>query len=182
MTLLTPDDIRGFVPDSGLSDESLQILLDAAEAEIIRYAGDLDSAVEWHAGGQPVLALARQAGAVSSVVEHNPWDSQSTTLDTTDYELDPTGYLIYRRTGGTTSRFHWWGRVVVTYVPVDEEAIRKGVELDLVALMINYQPGANSETVGSWTTQLSSNATWNNDTEREAILSRLVVHGRMAVV
>jgi hypothetical protein len=48
--------------------------------------------------------------------------------------------------------------------------------------MITYQPGAASETVGSWTTQLASNAQWNNDAEREAILSRLVVHGRMSVV
>lgn len=183
MTLLSPDDIRGFQPDTDLGDEALQLLLDAAEAEIIRYAGPVDSLVEWHAGGQRVIALSRPATDVTSVVEHSPWDPTSSwTLDPTDYEVDPTGYLLYRRSGGTVSRWHWYGRIVVTYAPVNDDAIRRGVEADLVGLMMTYQPGANSETVGSWTTQLSSNATWNNDTERAMILSRLIVAGRLTVV
>lgn len=181
-TLLAPDDIRGFSPETALSDESLQLLIDAAEAEMIRFAGPLDEAVEWHAGGQRVIALNRHIDSVTSIVEFSPWDTESTTLDATDYEIDPTGFLIYRRGGGTHSRWRWWGRVVVTFAPADEEAIRTGVELDLVRLMMTYQPGASSETVGSWTTQLSSNSVWNNDKERASILSRLISHGRMLVV
>jgi hypothetical protein len=117
MTLLTPDDIRGFV-DTGLSDESLQLLLDAAEAEIVRYAGPSDSAVEWFSGGQQVIALARPADSIASIVEHGAWPTEQTTLDATDYEIDPTGYLVYRRVGGVNGRYTWWGRVVVSYVPV----------------------------------------------------------------
>lgn len=181
-TLLTPDDIRGFESGSALSDESLQLLLDAADAEIIRFAGPLDAFVEWLAGGQRVIALTRPVDSVTSIVEHSPWETDSRTLDPTDYEVDPSGYLIYRRSSGPNSRWRWWGRVVVTYAPTDEEAIRKGVEADLVRLMMTYQPGATSETVGSWTTQLSGNSAWNNDKERDSILSRLIPDGRMLVI
>lgn len=181
-TLLSPDDVREFEPAPELSDEALQILLDAAEAEIVRFAGASDSAVDWRAGGQRVIALGRPASSITSVVERADRGTP-VTLATDDYDADPTGYLLYRRGDGTHPRWRWEpGRVVITYAPTGEDAIRTGVELDLVRLMISYQPGATSETVGSWTTQLASNSVWNNSAERQAILSRLVVHGRMLVV
>jgi hypothetical protein len=181
-TLLTPDDIREFEPAPELSDDALQLLLDAADAEIVRYAGDPDSAVEWLVGGRRDLVLSRPATAVASVVEHIGGPSDPITLASDDYEADPTGYLLYRLGTGTHPRWRWWGRVAVTYTPTVDLAIRKGVEVDLVRLMISYQPGAVSETVGAWTTQLASNSAWNNSKERDAILSRLVTHGRMLVV
>lgn len=180
-SLLSPDDIREFEPAPELSDEALQLLIDAAEAEIVRYAGDPDAAIEWVAGGQQVIVLGRQAASVTSIVEQADGPSP-VTLSSDDYEIDPSGFLIYRLRTGTNPRWRWWGRVVVTYAPVGDDAIRAGVEVDLVRLMISYKPGATSETVGSWTTQLSSNAKWNNDAERQMILSRLIVHGRMLVV
>lgn len=181
MTLLTPDDVREF-DSTGLSDDALQLLLDAAEAEIVRFAGDSDSHTEWFAGGQRVLALARPAASISSIVENEDWGGSTVTLAADDYIVDPSGYLLYRVATGTHPRWRWWGRIVVTYAPGDDEAIRKGVELDLVRLMESYAPGQTSETVGAWTTQLASNSVWNNDKERAAILSRLVSHGRMLVV
>lgn len=180
-SLLAPGDIREFEPAPELSDDALQLLIDAAEAEITRFAGDPDAAVEWIAGGQQVIALAQKAGSITSVVEHSEL-ADPVTLALGDYEIDPTGYLLYRRRTGTHPRSRWWGRVIVTYVPVDSVAIRTGVEIDLVRLMVSYAPGTTSETVGAWTTQLASNSVWNNSKERDAILSRLVIHGRMLVV
>lgn len=180
-SLLSTDDIREFEPAPELSDDALQLLIDAAEAEIVRYAGAPDAAVEWVAGGQQVIVLGRQAASVTSIVEQAD-GSSPVTLASDDYEIDPSGFLIYRLRTGTNPRWRWWGRVVVTYAPVGDDAIRAGVEVDLVRLMISYTPGATSETVGSWTTQLSSNSVWNNSKERDAILSRLIVHGRMLVV
>jgi hypothetical protein len=181
-TLLSPDDVREFEPAPELSDDAIQLLLDAADAEIVRYAGASGSGLEWLAGGRHVIALARQAASISSVDEHTGTVADPVSLAADEYEIDPTGFLVYRSNTGTNPRWQWWGQVRITYVPADEEAIRKGVELDLVRLMMAYQPGATSETVGSWTTQLSANAQWNNDAERQSILSRLVVHGRMLVV
>ncbi len=180
-SMLSPDDIREFEPAPELSDEALQLLIDAAEAEIVRYAGAPDSAVEWIGGGQQLITLSRPAASITSIVEHAD-RAAPVTLVGDDYELDPTGFLVYRKSTGTHPHWRWCGRVVVTYAPVGDAAIRAGVEVDLVRLMISYSPGETSETVGSWTTQLASNSVWNNSAERDAILSRLVVHGRMLVV
>lgn len=181
-TLLAPDDIRGFEPAAHLDDTALQLLIDAAEAEMIRYAGDPAASVVWVAGGQRVIALPRAAASITSIIEHDDRDGSQVTLAADDYLVDPGGYLIYRISTGTHPRSRWWGRIVVTSAPADQDALWKGVELDLVRLMISYQPGASSETVGSWTTQLSSNSVWNNSEERASILDRLIVHGRMLVV
>jgi hypothetical protein len=181
-TLLTPDDIREFEPAPELSDDALQLLLDAAEAEIVRYAGASDSAVEWLVGGRREIVLSKPATAIASVAEHIGGPSAPITLAADDYTSDPTGYLLYRLGTGTHPRWRWWGRVAVTYTPTADLAIRKGVELDLVRLMVSYRPGSTSETVGLWTTQLAANSVWNNSRERDSILSRLVVHGRMLVV
>lgn len=181
-TLLTPDDVRKFEPAPELSDDALQLLLDAADAEIIRFAGASGSAEEWLVGGRRELVLSKPATSIATVVEHIGGPATPITLTPDDYQADPTGYLLYRLGTGTHPRWHWWGRVSVTYTPTADDAIRKGVELDLVRLMIGYNPGATSETVGSWTTQLAANSVWNNSKERDSILARLVTHGRMLVV
>lgn len=179
MTLLTAAEFGSLV-STGLSEDALDILLLAAEAEIVRFAGPSDAVTELVHGGQRFITLARQADSITSISETLGTDV--TTLETDDYLLYPDGYRIERLQTGTNGRWRWWGRVSVIYAPIGDEDIRRGVERDLVALMLNYQPGLTSETVGSWTTQLAGNSAWNNNRERESILSRLVTHGRMLVV
>lgn len=181
MTLLTVDEFRGFVT-SALGNDEIQLILDAAEAEIVRIVGASDSVVELATGGSRYIFLGRPAASITSVTETNPWDGVFVTLASGDYLIHPGGYILERLPYGPNTRLAWWGRVTTTYVPLDDEALRKSVQLDLSRLMLNYQPGVTSETVGSWTTQLGSNANWNNDTERDAILSRLDPEGRMVVV
>jgi hypothetical protein len=60
MTLLTVDQFREHV-ETSLVDDAIQRLLDDAEAEIIRYAGDLGSITELIDGGSSRLVLSRRA-------------------------------------------------------------------------------------------------------------------------
>lgn len=181
MTLLTTDEYRALHP-SALEDEALQLLLDAAEADIVDFTGSDDGAVvEWLVGGRQVVVLGRRAASISSVVEDPRWGS-STTLATNDYEIDPTGFLLYRKTGGDHSRYYWAsGRVIVTYAAADSEAQRKVVQADLVYLVETYAPNLTSTTIGSWTEQYRQ-ATRDHLAERDQILARLTTRGRMLVV
>lgn len=182
MALLTTDEYRAIHPTS-LDDVALQLLLDAAEADIDEYAGPVGaSVVEWFDGGHRIIALARRAASVASIVENPPYGGGTpVTLDATDYLLSPTGLLLYRQTAGVNSRYTWDGRVAVTYTIADDTARRKIVQADLVYLSESYAPSLTSTTVGSWTEQYAQ-ATGAQKGERDAILSRLVTHGRMAVV
>ena len=182
MTLLTVDEYTGLHADHGLDDESLQLLLDFAEAEIDRYAGPTSTVTEVYEGGGRLLALKRRAASIVSITETTYPSYVVDDLATDDWYARPDGYVVERIGGGTVSRYHWRDRVTVTYVPEDDRDIRKGVQADLVALATNYQPGLTSETVGAWTTQVASNSVWNESTQRVSILSRLTEGGRMAVV
>ena len=112
--------------------------------------------------------LSRRATSIVQVVEG------TTTLDATDYELKDDGQLLRRLSfGATHPRSRWWHRVDVTYVPVDDLANRKRVQIALVALDLNHDPGASQETIGSWSESHSQGAGWNYETERRAILDSL---------
>lgn len=182
MTLLTTDEYRSLHP-TALDEAALQLLLDAAEADIIEYVGPGGaSMVEWFDGGHRIIALSRRAASITSIVENPPFGGGTPrTLDATDYIIDPTGVLLYRQTSGTNSRYTWDGRVVVTYATVDDEARRKVVQASLVYLTETYAPSLTSTTVGSWTEQYAQQADAHRG-EYDAILARLVTHGRMAIV
>ena len=178
--LLTTDEYRE-LHSTALEDEALQLLLDAAEADIIDFTGSVDgSVVEWLDGGQRVLALARRAASITSIVEDAD-ASTPTTLETDDYLLDPTGFLLYRSGHGTNRRWRWYGRTVVTYVGSDTESQRKVVQADLITTFENYNPGVGMTVVGSWTEQYSTTM-GAHENERQDILSRLTTRGRMLVV
>jgi hypothetical protein len=176
--LLTLDEAQGLA-DSSLGDESLQLLLDAAEVEITRAVGPVGNRTEIVQCGSRLLALRGQAASIVSITER--LYTTDTVLATDDYVLWPEGTVIERLLGGTNSRGHFRGRVEVEYVPVDDIDLRKVVQADLIKLMVQYAPGVTAETVGSWTRQLASNSVWNASEEREAILARLFLAGRMTV-
>lgn len=182
MTLLTTDEYRN-LHSTAIEDEALQLLLDAAEADIVAFTGGDDAAiVEWHSGGRALIALARPASSITSVVEEGRYNTDPTTLQPNDYRLDPSGLLLYRSGNGTNSRWTWQpGRVVVTYASAGTEDQRKVVQADLVNLAINYNPGVGMSVVGSWTEQYAT-AMGANRKERDEILARLTMRGRMTVV
>lgn len=180
--LLTLDEYRG-LSESALSDESLQLLLDAAEAEITRAAGPVGVTTDFITAGGHLVVTSRRIASVTSITEtSHSTPTDVTTLAGDDYLLWPGGYVIERQPGGTNSRFRWFGRVAVTYVAADDVDLRKVVQSELVDLMITSAPGVTSEQVGAWSRTLASNSVWNASEERGAILSRLVESGRMLVV
>lgn len=177
--LLTVEEFQS-LHDSSLEEDALTILLYAAEQEIIRHAGDGETATALFDGGHRFLALGRPAAAVTSITETR-WTTE-TTLATDDWLLHPSGYLIERLRTGTNAAWRWGGRVAVIYHPVDDLELRKVVQGDLIALAIAYNPGLTSETIGAWSETYGSNSVWNNLTERDAILSRLTEGPGMVVV
>lgn len=181
--LLTLDEARALDADGigALSDDALQLLLDATEAEIVRVGGDPETATEWHTCNGRSVVLERRADRIDLVTETvGMWGEPTvTTLDATDYELDPYGVTLHRLNTGTNPRWRWYGRVAVTYRPADEEALRKGVQADLIKLTGRYQPGLTAETVGSWTQQYAGNSAAAR--ERADILARLREPGLVRV-
>ena len=170
MAILSVEQFRSLA-ETHLEDAALQILLDAAEEAIVAYAGAPDTATEVLGGGGQYVTLQRPAVSISSITE--TWNETATTLAANDYELLPGGLVLRRKSGGTNSRTRWYGRVAVTYVPVDAESERQRVAYQLVQLDLNYAPGTTSEQIGQWMEQHQQSSVWNYRKEREAILSSL---------
>lgn len=170
--ILTTEEFRS-LSSTALEDDALALVLDAAEQEIVRAAGPAGSATEILRGHRGTdIILGRQAESITSVTE--TWGTTDTVLSADDYLLHSDGYVLERLRTGTNPRWAWhWSRVTVVYVPADDDALRAGVQRDLVNLMLDYTPGVTQETVGAWTRILGSNSAWNQNEERNAILARL---------
>jgi hypothetical protein len=176
---LAPDDLRGFVT-TDLGDAELQILLDYAEGLINRRIGPPGDRTEILRGGRLFVSTSRPVGTITSITESS-WGS-SLSLDPLDYRLRSDGYLIERLHTGPNARYHWWGDVTVIYAPLDDDAIRTGVQVALCENQVNAHPGLTAETIGAWSQQFASNSAWNTTNEEESILSRLDPDPGMLVV
>ena len=179
MAILTVDELRGFVT-TDLSDEALQTLLDATEAEIVGLAGASGARTEIASGGYRFISLARPASAITSIEELV--GTTETTLAADDYLLYPGAMLLERLQYGTNPHSRWQGRVTTIYTAVDDAALRKAVQADLCQLDLNYKPGLAEETIGEWTERYANNSAWNIESERQTILARLGVDAGMVVV
>jgi hypothetical protein len=94
--LLTVEELREFIT-TGLSDDALQLLLDATEADITAAAGDPVEQTYHVQGGYPALVLPRPAPSpdydLTSVTEDADTDNEL-VLDEDDYRID--GYILHR--------------------------------------------------------------------------------------
>ena len=72
MTLLTAGEFRA-LEATALEDAALQLILDSAEAEIVRFAGPAGATEEWFQGGQQFISLARPFASITSVTEITTW-------------------------------------------------------------------------------------------------------------
>jgi hypothetical protein len=168
VTLLTVGEFRKLAGSSTLEDPALQMLLDAAEQAVVdRYGSHGVSVTETVDGRSTYIFLRRRAESITSVTEIDAL-GRPTTLASTDWELGGDGLSIRRLLRP------WDARATVVSVPVDDTDDRKRVQLELVRLELGYDPGVTSETIGAWSEQRASNATWNVHEERERILQSLV--------
>lgn len=178
MAILTVDELREHV-NSGLSDEALQRLLDAAEVAIVARAGAPGARTELVGGGTRFISVSRPIVAVTSITED--LDGTDTVLALDDYRIRTGDLLLERISGGTHSRSTWNGPVQIIYTPVDDTALREEVQIDLIRAALAYSPGLTGQQIGSWSEQYAANSVWNNAAERDSILARLD-HGLGMVV
>lgn len=174
MTLLTVTQLKEHISTT-LSDDALTRLLDAAEEQIIRYAGPYlvvsgaDDQVD-ETFVRPIrgilLNLSRRAASIEEVVE------DETTLAADDYELRSSGYLLVRLDDGTNPRHHWHTPLKVTYTPLSDAASREIAQVELVKLDIATNPTLASQTIGSWSETYATNASYTQT--RDDILASLL--------
>jgi hypothetical protein len=170
--MLTVDEFR-LLATTERTDAALTILLDAAAEDIVNAIGPAGAVTELIEAEGDLLRLGRPAQSIISVVEYGFVSaSVGTTLSADDYELSSSGQTLRRLRTGTNPRFRWF-RSAVTYEPVSDESNRRRVQLELVQLDLSYSPGISQETIGSYSVSHGSNAQWNYQKERAAILATL---------
>ena len=151
-SLITPTQLREHV-SSALSDGALQTVIDAEEDALNDAAGSLGVQTEEFDDATPVEYIfpACTIATITSIVEKWPdtflGGYQSTTLDTTDYEIVPGNKSIRRLGSGAHSATRWGRRVVLTYTPSAETAKRVLALINLCKLNLAYT-GLKSESVG----------------------------------
>jgi len=173
-TLISPDDLR-LAFETDLGDAALQLVIDDADSAIIARFGEHDATivaplVEQHDGGSRHIFPGRKVDSVVVITEFwgGPGAEDETELTADDYRLEHAGGSLLRLTTGTNRR-GWWGRVVLEYLPVTDNARRRRVELDLCKLALQYS-ALGSERAGDYSqTQLG-----DYQKERERLLSELV--------
>ncbi len=146
MSLLSPAEVKELVRTSA-SDTVLQHVIDREEREVVRLFGahyvDSETTIsETLAGGTRNLYLRRRIASISSIVEYQTLDATSgTTLTSGDYLLWANEGRIERMpatavaswfAGGAT----WGAKVVVTYVPYDDDDDRRAAIIELVRLAL----------------------------------------------
>jgi hypothetical protein len=168
--LLSPADFRKHV-ETALPDPALQVLLDAAEGAITARVSAADAIVERHETLTKAIYPSRRVATVASVKE--TVGTVTTTLATNDYAILPGGWTIERLSTGTNPRTVWTGIVELTYAAASDIADRKRVQLELVKLDLNHNPGLSSEQIGAWEETYVNNSAMHYGLEREAILATL---------
>lgn len=157
--------------------DALQLLLDAAEEEIIGRAGptidgylvtDRTESFFPHGGS---IMLSERATAIVDVVEFAQHVSP-TMLAANDYALSADGLMLRRLRTGTTGSYRWRPRVDVTYSPFSDNASRGRVQAELAKLTIAFNPGLASQTIGSWAESYVTSGVPYED-QRASILATL---------
>lgn len=170
MSLLSVDELRDLVA-SDLADDQLQTLIDREESALTARYGPPGDGVSTVAqtlrayGG--ALFLPRAALSVSTITEATTLGGTPATLSATDYAVDVDAGSITRLPEGRA-----WGRVVaVTYVPVDDRALRTQVLIELCRLALSQTALKSESVAGEYS--LSAPDDWEH--QRAQIARRLAL-------
>jgi len=171
MPLVSADEIHAHV-ETDRTPEAIALLVADAEAAIMAAYGPHppEPIVLERPGidGVATLFLDRPAASVTSVSEYDGDSLVATELEPGDYRLRYGGRAVQRLGSGENPRAGWAGRVVLTFVPVDDTARRKRVVIDLVRLALRYE-AAKAQTAGD----RSETALDDYTRERENLLGEL---------
>ena len=141
MALLTIPEVRQNV-ETGLENDALQRVMDAAEEDITQRHGAVASQVDYLEGGLKSLWTTRPILSITSVVESV--GTTDTTLATDDY-IQRHDTQIDRLDTGTNSRQRWGDAVKITYVPIDTTNRRIMAYIKLIKLEVEYSGLDNSK-------------------------------------
>lgn len=172
-TAFTVARLRGFVT-TGLSDADLQLLLNAAIADVDRALGPPAVREHLRARGD-LLLLSQAAESITSVIEDERGGAIALAVD--DYELSDTGQVLYRLRTGTNQADWWRGRVDVRYVRRDYSATRIRVIIALVELDLTHKPGLASQTIGTWSESYATSDASSYEVARASIIASLETGG-----
>lgn len=184
MAILTLAQLRQFVdfPTGTAADTALQQLLDASEADILAVTGALTgNATELVVGGWSALIVSRPMAAVVTVTD----DAYGTplVLAADDYRFSVGGYVLHRLSDGTNPGGTWGPLVRVVYTPaaLDDQAVT--VQVGLIRLVLNYNPGLLQQDIGDWSeTYQTTNSVSGYAIERAALLASLTNGPLMVVI
>jgi hypothetical protein len=176
--LITADEIHAHV-ETDRSPDAIALLVADAEAAIIARYGPhaptpivLERVLDAFGVASPTtIYLDRPAASVSSVSEFagDPASESETVLEAADFRLLYGGRAVQRLGTGPHPRAWWAGRVVLTYVPVDDTAQRKRICIDLVKLALRYN-AIRAQTAGD----ASETALESYTNERRDLLDELI--------
>lgn len=144
-TLVSVEQVRQRV-QTAASDVTIQDIIDAEEAELIRrYGAHGDGAItvtEAHTPTNGNLFLHRPIAALTSITESASLGASGTALTSTQYYAWPAQGRIERLPRGTS----WAEAVSVVYAPIDDQAKRRRVIIELVRLALE-QTAMQAESV-----------------------------------
>jgi hypothetical protein len=180
MILLTINELREHVT-TDLSDAALQRILDAAEGEIIsRYGPHANPATPLTvilAGERHrLLQVARPLDAAHPVTiteeNHAFLGGTIDTLAADDWRAWHGGRSLERLVTGTHPRYGWGHHVTLTYVPVNDNAQRTLVLMDLAKMDVSAASG------GSWRVgEIQFTATETARSDRDRVMATLAGSG-----
>jgi len=170
--MLTVADLRLRL-DTQLGDTALQSLLDSAYQAIEQRVEPSGPITEYLSARGELLMLSRPADVISDVLEFVWAGQDGVELDDTDFELRSSGQTLRRLTTGTNPSRWWRGKVSVTYLPRDDEALRDSVAVQLISLDVNTKFGLTSQTIGTWSESYESRPGYGYAEQRESILESL---------
>ena len=175
--LLNLEQVRDVVK-TDISDEMLQVYVDAAEGDILRFAGPHGTTVTHskplQATRSTYVLLPRRAKEILSV------EIDDGAIEPDEYQVEHQGLAVriwfnrpYSWSTASYARFNW--QVSITYTAEDDRPQRRRALLQLVRLAVQ-EDGLANERVGDY-----SRTSVNYGKERRRILAPLrSPHARMA--
>ena len=162
-SLLTLEQVRSIV-ETDLSDAALEIIVDAADADILSLYGPHSGPISEIVQGGALRLFPRQT--IETLTSVSEWgygkaESEAVSVGSDAYQVRFEGR------GVECLQRYWAYNVKLTYTPVDQRAERRAVLVDMVKVDVVYE-GLRSSRTGD-----SSLQHVDHESERNGILNRL---------